>query len=169
MKLAIIAAMSKSQVIGNEGDLPWHLSADLKYFKKVTLGKPIIMGRKTYESIGRILPGRQNIVVTRNSNYHINANVPENASLNIVHNLSAALEIVGGSPHEIMLIGGSTLFNEALPRTDVLYLTYIHAEFPGDTFFPEIEQSQWNEVWREDHRADEKNSCDYSFVKLERK
>lgn len=169
MKLAIIAAMSKFRVIGNHNDLPWHLSADLKYFKKVTMGKPIIMGRKTYESIGRILPGRQNIVVTRNVDYHISDKIPKSASLNIVYNLSDALTSVEGSAEEVMLIGGSTLFKEALPKSDVLYLTYIHAEFPGDTFFPDIKDSEWKEVWREEHKADDKNPCDYSFVRLERK
>lgn len=168
MKIAMIAAMGKSNVIGNHNQLPWHLSADLKYFKKVTIGKPIIMGRNTFESIGRILPGRQNIVVTKNKNYQINALLPDNTSIAIAHSLQDALKIVNGDPDEAMIIGGATLFNEALPITDLLYLTFIHAEFPGDTFFPFIDPKQWREIWREDHPSDTLNPYPYSFVTFER-
>lgn len=168
MKIAMIAAMGKFQVIGHHNQLPWHLSADLNYFKQVTLGKPIIMGRNTFESIGKILPGRQNIVVTKNKNYPINALLPDSSSLTIVHSLADAFSAVIGNPEEVMIIGGATLFNEALPNANILYLTFIHAEFPGDTFFPPINPNEWQEVWREDHQADAKNPYDYSFVKLER-
>jgi len=115
------------------------------------------------------LPGRQNIIVTRNTGYHVGAEVPKNSSLNIVHNLTEALAIVDCTADEVMIIGGATLFKEALPKTDVLYLTYIHAEFPGDTFFPELDKTEWSETWREDHEADDKNPCSYSFVRLEKK
>lgn len=168
MKIAMIAAMGKFQVIGNHNQLPWYLPADFHYFKKVTLGKPIIMGRNTFESIGKVLPGRQNIVVTKNKNYQISALVPADASLVIVHNLAEALAVVTGNPDEIMVIGGATLYREALPLAETLYLTLVHAEFAGDTFFPEIDANLWQEAWREDHKADEKNKFDYSFVKLER-
>lgn len=168
MRIALIAAMGKSNVIGYHNRLPWHLSADLKYFKQVTLGKPIIMGRNTFESIGKILPGRQNIVVTKNKNYQISSLLPDNTSLTIVHSLKDALNAVNGAPDEAMIIGGATLFNEALPLANVLYLTFIHAEFPGDTFFPPIDSKQWQEVWREDHAADSLNPYSYSFVTFER-
>ncbi len=167
MKLALIAAMDENQVIGIDNQLPWHLPADLKFFKKVTLGKPIIMGRKTFESIGKILPGRQNIVVTTNTSYSIKAPVPDNASLEIVTSLKNALEI-SNTFEEVMLIGGSRLFKEALPLADTLYLTFIHAKFAGDTFFPEINLNNWQQVWREDHKKDAVNAYDYSFVKLAR-
>jgi dihydrofolate reductase len=168
MKISMIAAMGNHNVIGFNNQLPWHLPADLQYFKQCTLHKPIIMGRSTFESIGRILPGRQNIVVTRNLNYKINAPVPENASLTIVHSLEEAIANLRVNTTEAMIIGGSTLFNEALPKTDRLYLTLIHHDFKGDTFFPKIDQNQWQEMWREDHKADEKNQYDYSFVVLEK-
>jgi len=168
MKIALIAAMGKSNVIGYHNRLPWHLSADLKYFKQVTLGKPIIMGRNTFESIGKILPGRQNIVVTKNKNYQINALLPDNTSLMIAHSFKDALKAVAGEPKEVMIIGGATLFNEALPLANVLYLTFINAEFPGDTFFPDIDPKQWQEIWRKDHPADSSNPYSYSFVTFER-
>ncbi len=161
--------MGKFGVIGNNNQLPWHLSADLKYFKQVTLGKPIIMGRHTFESIGKVLPGRQNIVVTTNRNYKINVLIPANTSLAIVHDLKQAFSTIPNKPDEVMIIGGSSLFKEALPQANILYLTYIHAEFAGDTFFPEINPNEWLEVWREDHIPDEKNPYAYSFVKMERK
>lgn len=169
MKLGIIVAMGKNQVIGKDNAMPWHLSADLRYFKQTTLGKPIIMGRKTYESIGRILPGRQNIVVTRNPDYKIDAKVPEQSSLSIVNSLDEALASVKAPAPEVMVIGGSTLYKQALGKADSLYLTYIHEQFEGDTFFPDIDMESWSEVWREDHAADEKNPHAYSFVRLEKK
>lgn len=166
MNIAIIAAMSKSHVIGHQQKLPWHLPADLLYFKKITMGKPIIMGRKTFESIGKILPGRQNIVVTKNKNYHIGVEVPKNASITIVSNFAQALEVIVNKPEEIMIIGGATLFSEALPKASTLYLTYIHKDLPGDVFFPKIHEQDWLEVWREHHQADTANPYDYTFVKL---
>jgi len=160
MHLSIIAALANNRVIGIENRLPWHLSADLKYFKAITLGKPIIMGRKTYESIGKPLPGRRNIIVSRNSEYQA-------AGCEVVSSLNNALALVKDCK-EVMLIGGAQLFAQALPQADRLYLTFIHHNFNGDSFFPEWDAHQWHETNRVDHHADSNNQYDYSFVTLER-
>lgn len=169
--ITIIAAMGNHRVIGCKNQLPWHLPADLQHFKKLTLHKAVIMGRKTHESIGKILPGRQHIVITTDENYKIPAqsldNLPINTSVVIAHSLTEALHAVKHSD-EIMIIGGSSLFKEALSIATTLYLTYIHADFEGDTFFPEFDNKQWQLIEREDHVADNKNPYDYSFVTLKR-
>ncbi len=166
MKLALIVAIAENHVIGINNNLPWHLSEDLKYFKRVTMGKPIIMGRKTFESIGRPLPGRTNIVVTRNADYQAE-------SIKVVHGLKQALELcesiaVVDGCEEAMVIGGAELYQQALPLADRLYLTEVHADVEGDAFFPELEFSDWQEVGRETFSAVEPNPYDYSFVILER-
>ncbi|MCF7804998.1 MAG: dihydrofolate reductase [Candidatus Marinimicrobia bacterium] len=161
MTVSIIAAMSDNGVIGKGNDLPWHLPADLKFFKKTTMGKPIIMGRKTFESMGKKpLPGRKNIVVTRQQDY-------EAPGATVVHSLDAALDEAGDAD-EIMVGGGSSIYEEALPQTDRMYLTLIHEHFEGDTRFPQIDPSKWEEVEREDF---EENGHPYafSFVTYERK
>jgi dihydrofolate reductase len=130
--LALIAARARNGVIGLDNRMPWHLPEDLAYFKRVTLGKPVVMGRKTFESIGRPLPGRLNIVVTRNPDWQA-------AGVQVAHSLDAALALAAAAaPEEIMLIGGAELYRQALPQADVLYLTEIDAEFAGDAFFPEV-------------------------------
>lgn len=166
MRLAAIVAQAENRVIGNQNRLPWHLPEDLKYFKSVTLGKPVIMGRKTFESIGRPLPGRPNIVVSRDQSYQ-----PD--GVDVVHSLEAAIEraeqlllINGGD--EALLIGGAELYKQALDRVQRLYLTQVHAEVEGDAWFPALDAGQWRTLGREDHAASGCNPFDYSFIVLER-
>ena len=160
MKISIIVAMAANGVIGRDNQLPWHLPADLKHFKQTTMGKPILMGRKTWESIGRPLPGRLNIVITRDSTYSA-------AGCEVVNSIDAAIT-AAGERDEVMVIGGAELYRQVLPYTDTIYLTRIHEAFEGDTRFPEIRHTEWHQVERVDHEADEKNSHDYSFIRLER-
>ncbi len=161
MKISIIAAMAKNRVIGHRGKMPWHLSEDLKHFRSLTWGKPILMGRKTFEAIGRPLPGRQNIIVTRNAQFQA-------AACHIATSIEAGMAMAEGN--EIMVIGGATLYEALLSRTDTLYLTLIDAEFPGDTFFPPWEPSQWLEVARQDYSTDPKGfPHPFSFIQLQRR
>ncbi|MAM71337.1 MAG: type 3 dihydrofolate reductase [Gammaproteobacteria bacterium] len=167
MKLAVIVAMAKNRVIGINNKLPWHLSEDLKYFKRVTMGKPIIMGRKTFESIGRPLPGRSNIVVSRNPDY-------QHENIKVVHSLEEAKELAENicfidGMDEAMVIGGEELYRQALPMSDMLYLTEVHAEVKGDAFFPHFEPGEWEEIARKDFSAAGPNPYDYSFIVLSRK
>jgi len=161
MKISLIVAMDKKGVIGLEGDLPWHLSADLKRFKSITMSKPLIMGRKTHESIGRPLPGRQNIVLTRAKSFRANG-------CTVVHSLEDALH-AAGDVDEVMIMGGFGVYDQFLARADRLYLTEVHADVKGDVYFPEFDKSDWLEIEQEVHSADETNDFDYSFVVLERK
>jgi dihydrofolate reductase len=159
--LSIICAMDKNRLIGNNNALPWHLPADLAFFKQNTLGKPILMGRKTYESIGRPLPGRQNIIITTNGDYQADG-------CDICQSIDEALELAADQ-QEIMLIGGASLYQQTLDKAQQLYLTRIHSSFEGDAWFPEFSLDDWIEVWREDRFADEKNQYDFSFIKYSRK
>ena len=161
MKLSLIAVVSRNNVIGKDNKMPWHLPADLQFFKTTTLGKPIIMGRKTWESLGRILPGRRHIVVTRNKDYTAEG-------VEIIHSTDAALK-QASNVDEAVIIGGAHLYEEMLPLTDRLYLTEIDAEFEGDTFFPEWNKEEWEVVSSETHPADEKNSFPYRFVVYDRR
>ncbi len=160
MKVSIIVAMDRKGVIGLEGDLPWRLSADLQHFKAITMSKPLIMGRKTHESIGRPLPGRQNIVLTHAKDF-----VAEGCT--IVHSLDDAFQ-AAGDVEEVMIMGGSGIYDQSLARANRLYLTEVHADVCGDVYFPEFDKGEWLEVEREEHSADEKNDFDYSFVVLEK-
>jgi dihydrofolate reductase len=168
MRLAMIAAQSQNRVIGNNNKLPWYLPEDLKYFKRVTLGKPIIMGRKTFESIGRPLPGRTNIIITRNPDW-----THDGAGVRVVHSLQQAIELaeslalVNGF-EESLVIGGAEIYALALPQADRLYLTQVHAEVQGDAHFPPLDPTQWREMAREDFSAIEPNPYDYSFIVLDR-
>lgn len=165
MKIAMIAAMAGDRIIGANNKMPWHLPADLKHFKACTLGKPVVMGRKTYESIGKALPGRPNIVVTGQADYQL-----DDAS--VVTSLEEALDEAAhqaGDAEEIMIIGGGTLYEALMDRADTLYLTFIDADFDGDTRFPDFtERGQWQEVACETHDADDKNPYPYQFVTLTR-
>lgn len=165
MKIAMIAAMASKRVIGADNDMPWHLPADLKHFKQITMGKPVIMGRKTYESIGRALPGRPNIVITTNNAYSLpDATVVSSPEAAIEHAL--ALE---SQPDEVIIIGGGTIYQAFLDKADTLHLTFIKLAVEGDTQFPDYEaQGSWKEISREAHSADEKNPYDYVFVSLTR-
>jgi dihydrofolate reductase len=160
MRLALIVAMAENRVIGRNNQLPWRIPADLRHFKALTLGKPVIMGRKTYESIGRPLPGRNNIVISADSGYQAEG-------CQVVHSVEQALE-AAGSCEEAMIIGGANLYRQTLENADRLYLTLVKAEPEGDTWFPEIELQQWREIERQAHTADESNEYDYDFVVLER-
>ncbi|WP_022940219.1 type 3 dihydrofolate reductase [Psychromonas hadalis] len=161
MKISMIVAMAKNRVIGFDNKMPWHLPADLKFFKRVTLGKPVIMGRKTYDSIGRPLPGRQNIVLTRDKTLTI-------TGVDCVQTVEQALQLVA-SVDEVMVIGGATIYEQFLPKADRLYLTFIDLKTLGDTFFPDYEAlASWSEVAREKHIKDDKNGYNYQFVTLNR-
>jgi len=156
--LSLICAMDKNRLIGNNNQLPWHLPADLALFKKITLGKPIIMGRKTFESIGRPLPGRQNIVITSNPDWSA-------TGCDVASSIEQALVLAEGND-EVMLIGGASLYKQTLPKADILYLTLIDQEFSGDTWFPEIDLKVWRKESESQFPADEKNSHSFSFVKF---
>lgn len=160
MKLSLVVAMADNNAIGLNNALPWHLPADLKHFKQLTIGKPILMGRKTFDAIGRPLPERTNIVVTRDTAY-------EAPGCIVTRTIEAALTAAGEAA-EVMVIGGAEFYRQLLPRADRIYLTRVHGVVDGDTFFPEIDSAEWQEVERVDHAADEKNAHDYSFIRLER-
>jgi len=158
--LSLITAMDSNRLIGKNNALPWHLPADLAFFKQTTMGKPIIMGRKTFTSIGQVLPGRKNIVVTRDNNFK----APDcEIAVSIDHAITLAEESA-----EVMLIGGASLYQQTIERADIIYLTLIHHEFDGDTWFPEIDKKTWNLVSRDDFDANENNRFSYSFVKYSR-
>jgi dihydrofolate reductase len=159
--LSLIVAAGENNEIGKNGRMPWHLPADLRHFKTITLGKPVIMGRRTYESIGKPLPQRRNIVVTRDLAWRAEG-------CETAHSLPEALVMAAGEP-ELMLIGGGQLYREALPRAQRIYLTRVHATFDADTFFPVLDVTQWREVAREAHPVDESNTYACSFLLLERK
>ena len=160
MLISIIVAMSENNVIGKDNDLPWRLSNDLKWFKANTTGKPIVMGRKNYESIGRPLPGRHNIIVTRDESYAV-----EGAT--VVHSLEAALH-AAQKTHEVMIIGGGEIYKQALPLVNKLYLTRVHANIDGDVFFPELNWEEWQMKSEEKHAADEKHEHAFTFQVYER-
>jgi dihydrofolate reductase len=161
MKIALIAAMSENRVIGREQRLPWHLSADLKRFRQLTLGKPILMGRKTHESIGKPLPGRENLVLSRDPGYQA-------AGCMVVHSLSEALAAAGDAP-ELMIVGGATLYREFLPEAHRLYLTLIHQTFSGNAFFPDIDWEDWRETARKTVDDDTQCGFKYSFLNYVRR
>ncbi len=180
MIVSMIAAMAENRVIGNKNTLPWHLPADFKYFKERTLNKVIILGLNTFKSIGeKPLPNRKHVILNKDANYK----VPENCFL--ATSIDQALEIAKKlaqetGQEEIMVCGGASVYTQFLPMAQRLYLTYIHQDFEGDTFFPEFNMAEWKEVSREDHEPDDppspeaparqgKNKYKYSFVILERK
>ena len=158
--LTLIAALARNRVIGRDNRLPWHLPADLRFFKRTTMGKPLLMGRRTWESIGRPLPGRRMIVLSRDSDYQ----VPGCA---VARSLDEAVELAGAVP-EIMVVGGATLYQQTLPRAERLYLTRVEADVPGDAWFPEWSERDWRLVWEEAHPADVDHAWPYRFQRLER-
>ena len=169
--LSMIVATADNNVIGKDNDMPWHLPADLAYFKKTTLGKPIIMGRKTYESIGRPLPGRRNIVISRDNSY-----VPQGKgaeSVDTVTSVEQALALVNGSDgseavEEVMVIGGGAIYAHCLAKADRLYITHIKAAIDGDTQFPAYDDGSWKKVSSEVRAADEKNIHPLDFCVYEK-
>lgn len=164
--LAVIVAAAENGVIGRNNGLPWHLPEDLRYFKRVTMGKPIVMGRKTYESIGRPLPGRTNIVITRQADYAAEG-VRVVGSLDDALVLASDIALIDGST-ELMVIGGAEIYRSAIPKAERLYLTQVHAQIAGDAYLPDVDWSAWREVSRERWPASEANPHDYSFVVFER-
>jgi len=156
--VTIIAAIANNNALGKDNDLIWHLPADLKRFKKVTTGHYILMGRNTFESIGKPLPNRTSVIITRNDNYFKDGCL-------VANSLEQALEL-SKDEEEVFIIGGAQIYNYALENNlaDKLDITVVHEDFEADVFFPEIDLSVWKEVSREDFKADEKNKYDYSFV-----
>ena len=154
--ISFIWAMDEERAIGKNNQLPWHLPEDLKFFKRVTMGHPIAMGRKTHESIGRPLPGRENIIITRNKDYSSEGST-------VFHSVKDFVEYSRQIEDEIFVIGGAEIFNETFEYADKLYLTRIHGRFSGDTFFPEFDLSEWKLVSNEKGIKDEKNPYDYEF------
>jgi dihydrofolate reductase len=159
--ISLLVAASENGVIGRDNGMPWHLPADLKHFKALTLGKPVLMGRKTFESIGRPLPGRTNLVLTRAAGWSVPGVI-------VVADLDAAIGVAGPAP-ELVVAGGAQVYALALPRATRIYLTRIHAVIDGDTHLPQIDGGQWQEVCRELHPADMRHPYAMSFVTLERR
>ncbi len=160
MRISIIAALAQNRVIGRGNALPWRLPADLRQFRALTLGKPVIMGRRTFESLGRPLPERTNIVITRNPEYRAPGCL-------VVHDLGRALAAAGEAP-EAMIIGGANLYAQALPLADRMYLTLVHAWVIGDTRFPEYAEAEWRLAESGRRSPDANNPYAYSFLRLER-
>jgi dihydrofolate reductase len=158
--LSMIVAHANNRVIGKNNDMPWHLPADLAYFKKTTLGKPIIMGRKTYQSIGRPLPGRKNIVISRDNNFQAEG-------VEVVNSVDAALALVVDSA-EVMVIGGGAIYQHCLAAAQRLYITHINADIDGDTHFPEYDLTVWQKVASDIRPSDEKNPYQLNFSVYEK-
>ena len=166
IKISLIVAVAENGIIGKDNDMPWKISSDLQYFKKITMHKPIIMGRKTFESIGKPLPGRVNIVITRDTSFSAEGVIT-------AHSVEMALDVAKSMAEvkglkEVMVIGGAQIYALCLPQADRLYLTRIHEEIDGDTFFPELDPKEWLEYSSERHVAGDKDSHDYSFIVLDR-
>jgi dihydrofolate reductase len=159
-RINLIAAMANNRTIGLDNQMPWHLPADLKHFKATTLKHPVIMGRKTYQSIGKALPGRRNIVVTRDPEF-----VLEDAE--VINDLDQAIKLCN-DVSDIMIIGGANIYNQMLDKADRLYLTFIDLDVEGDTFFPDWKAFGFQQIFSESHQPDEKNKHPYQFVTLER-
>ncbi len=161
MRLSIIVAMDDNQLIGKDNALPWHLPADLGYFKKTTTGKTVLMGRKTYESIGRPLPNRRNVIVSRNTDFQA-------SGCEVVSSIDAALELAKDD-NEVMVMGGASFYEQMLPSADRLYITQIEGEYEGDAYFPALDRGEFVETFRESHIPDDKNPYTYHFTILDRK
>lgn len=159
--ISLLVAMDKNQLIGKDNDLPWRLPADLAYFKRVTMGHPIIMGRKTYDSIGRPLPGRENIIVTRDTSY-------EAEGCKVIHSIEEIVKMNEQTDQELFVIGGAEIFKEILPHSDRLYITEINEEFEGDTYFPAFDKVEWKVISEEKGIKNEKNPYDYTFLVYEK-
>ena len=161
MIISFVVAMGKNKVIGKNNSLPWTMPADMKHFKDLTSGKPVIMGRKTFESIGKPLPKRINIIITRDKDY-------DAQNCTVVHSIDEALEAAKNAT-EVMVIGGAQIYKEFLPKANRMYLTIIDADFQGDTYFPKYDVTEWEETAYEEHEKDAENPYDYAFITLERK
>lgn len=159
--ISLIVAMDKNRLIGKENQLPWHIPQDLAYFKKITLNHKIVMGRKTFESIGRPLPGRENIILTRDPSY-------SQEGCTIMHSIDEIMMLSSGSDEEIFVIGGAEIFKEILSNSNRLYITEIDHEFDGDTYFPETVDTEWKIISTEKGIKDEKNPYEFKFVVYEK-
>jgi dihydrofolate reductase len=160
MILSAVVATDLNNGIGVDNKLPWHMPADLKFFKSVTMGYPIIMGRKTYESIGRLLPGRRNVIITRNPDYKV-----EGAE--VCGSIQEAIDHCKNE-EKVFIIGGAEIFNKSMEYMDEIYRTVVKDQFKVDTFFSGIDETKFKKTWTEEHKADEKNKYDYTFEKYER-
>lgn len=158
MKIAMIAAMAKNRVIGKDNKMPWHLPEELGYFKEITMGKPIVMGRNTFESIGRPLPGRKNIVISRDTSLVIEG-------VTVVHSIDEAI-LAGDECEELMIIGGAMLYNEMLVKADILYITDIELDVDGDAYFPDYNKYNWNTTNVEKHTS--KSQIEFTTLVLKR-
>lgn len=156
----MIVAMADNRAIGKDNELLWHLPDDFKHFKAITMAKPILMGRKTYQSIGRPLPGRKNIVVTRDAAFTADGVL-------VVNSIGAALDAVKDDA-EVMVIGGASFYRQMLPLADRLYVTHVHHRFDADTFFPEIDTDQWRLVEQTEYAADERHAFSFSFIEYQK-
>ena len=159
--VTIMAAIAANNALGKDNQLIWHLPADLKRFKKTTLNHAVIVGRKTYESLGKPLPNRTNIIITRDKNYQVEGCV-------IVNSLKEALKAAAEVDENPFILGGAEIYKQAMPLADKLDITFVHHQFEADVFFPEIDKTIWKETSRENFKADENNKYDYSFVTFER-
>lgn len=160
--LSAIVAMAENRVIGANNQLPWYLPADLAHFKSITTGHPIVMGRKTYESIGKPLPNRTNIILTRDPDYQVNDCI-------VVSSIDDAIATAAADEQqEIFIIGGAEVYKQLLPRIQRLYITFVYHPFEGDVYFPELNMQEWREISNEPHPADEKNIYPYRFLVLEK-
>ncbi|QJX49112.1 dihydrofolate reductase [Hymenobacter taeanensis] len=158
----LVVAVAQNGVIGGDNRLLWHLPLDLKHFKELTQGHPIVMGRRTYESIGRPLPNRTNIIVTRQPNWQA-------PGCEVAYSVPQALEMARALDEQVMVIGGGEIYRQALPAAEVVYLTEVHHDFEGDVTFPELSPVEWREETRERHEPDEKHAYPFSFVTLRRR
>lgn len=163
MTISLIVAASLNHGIGKDNQLPWHLPADLKFFKQTTMGCPVVMGRKTFQSIGRTLPGRTNVVITRDSTFNSDGKF----DITLASGLPEALEQLKGEK-EVFIIGGGEVFKQSMTLADTIYLTVVNTVLEADVFFPEIDPAVFKLVWQEKHSADEKNTFDYTFQKYQR-
>jgi dihydrofolate reductase len=160
-QITIVVAIAANNAIGKNNQLLWHLPADLKHFKTITSGHTVIMGRKTFDSVGKPLPNRRNIVVTRQTDLELDG-------VEVVNSLDKAMELCQNEA-QVFIIGGAEIYRQALPLTTKIELTRVHQEFDADTFFPEIDLTTWEEVWKEDHLPDEKNKYAYTYSTLVRR
>lgn len=160
MIISIVVAVAANNAIGKDNQLLWRLPNDLKHFKEITTGHTIIMGRKTYDSVGKPLPNRRNIIITRQ-----NINIE---GCEVVNSLDAALALCADE-REVFIVGGAEIYKQAMKATDCIYLTIVHQNFDGDTYFPEIKKDEWKETNREDHQPDEKHQFSYSFITLDKR
>lgn len=164
MTISLIVATSLNRGIGKDNQLPWHLPADLKFFKQTTMGCPVVMGRKTFQSIGRTLPGRKNVVITRDASFNSDGKF----DITLASGLPEALAELSGEK-EVFIIGGGEIFRQSMDLADTIYLTVVNTVLEADVFFPEIDQAAFELVWEEKHPADEKNTFDYTFQKYQKK